>query len=127
MVYYVNHISDLTDFEYVTIIVSLEVMKDKIFQCRYCLNNNSDARRKSFGCKELKENPQPIKHYNQKINCYTCPGNLYDFAVEELLFMQEKFNQGIMPFGGTLMDQPAKFISAMRLIEITRSRLEQEK
>ena len=103
-------------------------MNDKAFQCGVCLEKNSDARRKAYGCKEYREdaNKFPIHHYSQKIIFHTCPGNFYDSSVEGLLFVNEKFNQGIMPFGGTLMQQPAKFIQAMQLIDSVRDRLIKE-
>lgn len=129
MVYYINKISDLSDFEYVSIVTSMEIMGDKnqTYQCNVCLNKSSDARRKRFGCKELREKPIPIINYNQRIDFYTCPGNLYDPSVENLLYIHNKFEQGIMPYGGALMDQPAKFIQAMQLIDAVSSRMSREK
>lgn len=126
MVYYVNKISDLSDFEYISIIIAMEIMRNEVFRCDICSTRAPEARRISFGCKKPSKDPKPIIHYNHRIDCYTCPGNLYEHSVENLLYIHSKFEQGIMPYGGTLMDQPAKFIQSMQLIDAVNSRIKEE-
>lgn len=103
----------------------MEIRRDKSFQCALC--DRSEDAKKGFGCDEIREKAIiPITHYEHRIDFYTCPGNFYTQSVCELLFIKEQFDKGVMPYGGALMEQPAKFIETMRLIDATQIRIEEE-
>ena len=113
--------------EYVKIISTIEILGMKSFQCHHCLNNSNEDIRKGYGCNEIKKKTiLSIKHYGQSIDFYTCPGNYFDFSINELIFVKEQFDKGVMPYGGDLMNQPAKFIEAVKLIDLTQNRLKEE-
>ena len=47
----------------------------------------------------------------------TCPGNFFSQAALYFIELFQRFQTGILPFGGTLTDQPSKLIEIFRTIE----------
>lgn len=47
----------------------------------------------------------------------TCIGNFFDLTVLSLLEMQRQYEKGILPFKGSLAEQPNKVIEAFGVIE----------
>jgi hypothetical protein len=46
-----------------------------------------------------------------------CPANFWSASCQEMVSIYSKFEKGLLPYRGSLMDQPAKFIDAMSIIE----------
>lgn len=62
--------------------------------------------------------PGPTIHnIDNEVFFSKCIGNYYDNVVAGYLSANESFQKGVMPFGGSLFDQPAKIIEAFNVIE----------
>lgn len=46
-----------------------------------------------------------------------CPANYWNASSQELIGIYGKFDKGLLPYKGGIMEQPAKFIEVMDLIE----------
>lgn len=46
-----------------------------------------------------------------------CPGNFYSSAYGQLLDIHRQYRKGVLANPGGLMDQPAKYIDLMNLVE----------
>ena len=51
-----------------------------------------------------------------KINYFHCPARFYSPYWVSIINIHSKFEQGIMPFQGSLLEQPAKIVSVFDLI-----------
>lgn len=123
VIFKINEISDMSELEFIKIVTSMEIMANKTFQCQYCLEKSKQPRRDALGCTVAVDKPLPIVHYSKRIEFKRCPGNFYDQTVESLLYIHDRYMSGILPFGGSLMDQPNKFIQIMQTIDETQSRM----
>lgn len=47
----------------------------------------------------------------------TCPGNFFSFAAIHFVELYSRFKDGLLPYGGTLAEQPSKLIEIFRTIE----------
>lgn len=50
------------------------------------------------------------------VNYSHCPARFYSSYWASFINMQDQFSQGIMPYEGTQLDQPALIVEAMNLI-----------
>lgn len=55
-------------------------------------------------------------HSATKINYQHCPARFYSPYWASVINLHSKYEQGIMPFEGSLFDQPAKIVSVFDLI-----------
>jgi len=53
---------------------------------------------------------------NPRINYKKCIGNEYNGFWASLINYFPKYDKGLLPFDGSIMDQPAKFVEAMGLV-----------
>lgn len=51
------------------------------------------------------------------IQFFTCPGNFWSSAAIGFLEMQIAYEHGVLPFPGSLADQPAKVMDILRVIQ----------
>ena len=47
----------------------------------------------------------------------TCPGNFFSLAALHFVELYSRFKDGVLPYGGTLTEQPSKLIEIFRTIE----------
>ena len=79
--------------------------------------------RKRKGCFDIY--PTPLMSYRpqhsmigyRKINYFKCVSYFYNSACAEWINYLERFKSGIMPFPGSELDQPAKFVELMELVD----------
>lgn len=77
------------------------------------------------------EKPSPkmvanIEYGSLKIVFKRCVGNFYWKPLEDYLRVYELYNAGVIPYPGSLMDQPAKFVELMDLLHNLTQRRERE-
>jgi hypothetical protein len=58
-----------------------------------------------------------VAKYHEYLRYYKCPGSFRSSAAMELLHLHRLFELGQLPYEGGILEQPAKFIEAMRLID----------
>ena len=112
--------------EYVLILASIEaVLEPKKFHCATCLTQygtseklqaKTHLKRKAKGCFDFKTKSFRIDN----IRYNSCVGN-YALPIEYFVESFRLYEKGIMPFEGSLGDQPNKIISIFNLIEIRRT------
>jgi len=60
--------------------------------------------------------PKPI-YIIDPFEFYTCPCNFQNPLINYLLICSDKWEQGVLPYPGSLSEQPAKLIEALILLE----------
>lgn len=58
-----------------------------------------------------------VAKYHEYYSFYRCPGALKTQWALSLIEMHRQWELGVLPFEGGLLQQPAKFVEAMRAIE----------
>ena len=102
-------LSRLTTPEYVGLKATLHAIDHKRFQCDHCPERN----RKAMGCTTI----DSVKSIVKDIEFRTCPGNFWETWALMLLSAHTQNRQGVLPFDGAMMDQPAKIVEAFSVID----------
>ncbi len=89
--------------------------------CHKC----SDAQKQERGCEADSQIPGMWKIGDDEIS--RCPRGLVTIKTIEYLNAYIFFKQGFLPNPGGWLDQPLKFIQAMRVIEAEVMKLKEEK
>jgi len=118
-------VSSLSEYEYVKIMASVEASYEAGFNCTKCVASlkkrkaNAYAKQKAKGCFDFESKKfilgDPFKEKAVKFE--GCVGNYTSLSVNyfaDLFFNSEK---GVLPFKGTLGEQPAKIIEVFQVLE----------
>jgi len=62
----------------------------------------------------------PVAKYKDKIVFYKCPANYYSPYVAELANHARHLENGLLPYSGGLLEQPAKLIELLNLLNSLR-------
>ncbi len=103
-------ISHLTALEAVHLRATLHAIDDERFQCGKCKPSQREAK----WCEKL--SPNVHWEIDSDLRFRKCPGNYYSQVALNWLEMQQAFELGVMPYPGSLADQPNKIIEAFRVI-----------
>lgn len=118
-----NKLNGLSLNEYSALKTTLHVLDNKRFQCGVCLSQYEgrlDAeemlskRRKLEGCFG---DTRPIEYKFDDIKYRTCPGNVFDTSSLFVVDLYRQFQKGILPYPGSLVDQPSKIMEAFNVID----------
>ncbi len=91
-------------------------MTDTQFNCAACLKKNKQQFRDTKkGCN--KQALVDVAKYHEIYTFKRCPGALKSQTYIHLIEQHRQWELGVLPFEGGLLDQPAKYVEAMRLIE----------
>ncbi len=107
--------------------------------CFTCKNKYSGSKErqdllfKQKNCKKIA--PQPSLKYKPEhsmsgsavILYSTCPANFKNIGTTILINHYSKYKTGIMPYSGGIMEQPAKFVEVMDLVQNLIEELETKK
>lgn len=94
---------------------AIEIIYTPKFQCSLCIKKTAPAfREKNMNC--TGKNKTVVRELDE-IKFSRCPGNFYNPGYAHLLDVHRNFRKGVLGFPGGLMDQPAKYIDSMNLIE----------
>lgn len=103
-------------------------MTNPDYQCRLCKTKykRQPVMQKKHqdrkGCFEQKGSPcqQYLPQHNmvgyKKILYYKCPTLFYDRGASFFIDYYHSWTNGIMPYSGTYLEQPAKFVEVMDLV-----------
>ena len=99
------------------------------FQCSPCKRKyrtqpeRDEKNRTRKGCFDIYPSPilayrptHVMKHYS-RINYFRCTAYFYNAAAADWINYLTRYKDGHMPFAGSLMEQPAKFVEAMELVD----------
>lgn len=93
------------------------------FNCGKCIAQHSEDRRNRLkGCSTPIK--MPVAKYKDKIYFYKCPSNFYSAYIAEMMSHARHLENGLLPYAGGLMDQPAKLIELIN--QINGLRMEDE-
>lgn len=116
----------MTTGEYVILLASLEAKLDpKKFHCGTCITQygtserlikKTERKRKTKGCFDFTSKDYRIDNirYNTCIGSYAVP---IDFFIEAFSL----YEKGVLPFNGTISEQPNKIMEIFQLIEVRRT------
>lgn len=123
-------ISRVNNADYIAILATLTAIDNKEkFYCETCLGKYcgrpdekamTQKNRELKGCFGIKKNPihtLSVSEGKDSIKFSTCVGNFFDWTVLSLLEMQRLYDKGILPYPGSLSNQPNKIIEAFTVIE----------
>ena len=107
--------------EYVFLLAALEArLEPKKFNCFKCAasyktEKNKKIKRKSKGCYDYSTKVYRVENILYK----TCIGN-YNTSIDFYLEAFSMYEKGVLPFKGTLANQPNKLIEIFNIIELRR-------
>jgi hypothetical protein len=91
-------------------------MADQAFNCAACLNRyKKDHRDSSKGCNTPAS--RVVAEYQPFYKFRRCPGALKTNAAREIIGMHRLYEQGVLPFNGGFLEQPAKIVEAMGVVD----------
>jgi hypothetical protein len=124
----------LTRRDYIEIVSTYNVMTNQEFDCSKCKvkyprdKDRQHKHQERKGC--FSTYPKPIQRYRgeqgtpmhtaTKINYMRCPAQIYSAYWASFINLQINYENGIMPFSGNSLDQPAKIVEAFNLIHNLR-------
>lgn len=101
-------------------------MKERQFDCGTCLNKwagrtdsaeMTEANRKVKGCWGSTEFLHEIVVPGGRISFKTCVGNLVQDGMFHWIVLHRQFQKGVLPYPGSLSEQPAKVLELFELID----------
>jgi hypothetical protein len=126
LIYCIEVSNNLTTYEYASLLASIEAkLEPKKFNCFSCITQYGNSKRlldkstrarTSKGCFDYTTKQYLLE--NIKYN--TCIGNFVT-NIDYLLDAFVQYEKGIMPFEGSLGNQPSKIISIFNIIEVRRN------
>jgi hypothetical protein len=128
LTYKYNH---ATNYEYAQIVATLEAdfqEHSHMFSCHDCWtqfdHHPGEAKiellhkaQKLKGCRNDRHKPYVFEN----LEFHRCPGNFVGSDVKQLLVQFQNYERGVLPFGGSLGEQPAKIVELFNLINGYRS------
>lgn len=122
----VEKISSLSYKEHVELRSTLHALTNRDFICSQCIgkfNSRADGKamlekvKRTKGC----ETPHSMAVHKivqggTRLNYNSCIGNFFSYSAMHWVGFYSSFEQGVMPFSGGYMDQPAKFIDVMNIV-----------
>lgn len=112
----VERLSHVTVYESAVIRATLHAVDDVRFLCSKC----KPTTRESKGCTSISKN---VRHeLEPDLKFRTCPGNFFSHQTLNFLEMHHQFESGVLPYRGSLGEQPNKIIEIFRVIGLHRSR-----
>lgn len=118
----------MTMNEWVEIRSTLVATEQEKFNCTNCqakYQGRADGEemlakvRANMGCAEVKSHS--VHKIGDEVSFSTCIGNFVKPQIYPLLRAHQMFSQGVMPYAGGLMDQPAKIIEIFGVIDSHRA------
>jgi hypothetical protein len=124
----------LTYREWIELKATLHAIDNREFICGECKSRYrgrqdeaemTEKSRQIKGCYGIAE--RVLHHINREIFFSQCVGNFFNFAAIGFLEMHHQYERGIMPYPGSLSDQPSKIIEIFRIIDAhKRDKIKQE-
>ena len=124
----IKSISTITNKDYAEICSAFVTLTEPKYRCNDCKRKYSSdpikwkKHREHMACNYNAEKP---RHFyrpdynnkgNPKVNYTKCIGNYYGSFWANLINYHPSYDKGLLPFEGSLMNQPAKFVEVMDLV-----------
>lgn len=94
---------------------SIEVIYNSSLQCSKCVTRCDEKYREvRKGCTGKSAFKRPL---TDGVYLTKCMGNFYNQSYGQLLDVHRQFRKGILANTGGLLDQPAKYLDVMNLVE----------
>ncbi len=110
-------LSGVTDSDYLELLTGFEILSEKKWKCEACIKTTDAATRKAVkGC----EGGKQFGIRSGAVEVFRldrCLGNYYTPAVGFWFRAYRMYQNGIMPFEGAMMDQPAKALDVFGVFE----------
>ncbi|TXH09497.1 MAG: hypothetical protein E6R04_07980 [Spirochaetes bacterium] len=106
----VETLSSLTVGEWVYLRSTLHAIDNPRFQCAECPKGSRLAK----ACESI--NPNVVHKIGGELGYHTCIGNFFSQTALNWLELHNKYEQGVLPYPGSLLDQPNKMIEIFRVI-----------
>lgn len=118
----------MTNRDYIEIVSTFMSMSNPIYRCHDCVKRykyEPERRKKletGMACKEAKESfvheyrPDDYESPYPQIRYKSCVGNYYYGKWTGIINTYKKWEDGIFPFSGGYMEQPAKYTDVMSLV-----------
>lgn len=110
-------LSGVTESDYLELLTGYEILTDKKWSCEACVRTTDEATRKSVkGC-------FGGKHFSirsggkEAFTVDRCLGNYYTPSVGAWYRAYRQYQNGLLPFEGALLDQPAKALDVFSVFE----------
>lgn len=122
LVFKIDEISQITHQDFIAIQATLHGLENKRYNCEVCLKgyrgrtNEAEMlqkEREAKACQVIR--PTPFMKIGN-IAYSTCVGNFYSASVVHLLTAFGHYENGIMPYPGSLMEQPSKVIEVFSVM-----------
>lgn len=106
----------MSEKENVHLIATFFTAVDPKYNCATCLLKvKKDVREQKKACNQ--KSKEPVTKYHDIYNFYRCPSNFRLPSYRNLIKLHGLYLQGILPYNGGILEQPAKFIEAMNTID----------
>lgn len=122
-------LSSITDLEWIQLKATLHAVENQELFCDNCLERGkanpaaAEKFRSVRGCESLATQPVFVLD-DGRLKFRRCVGNYVSASVLKWVTVSEQYSRGIMPFQGSLTEQPAKAIELFTAIETWRSELQ---
>lgn len=96
-------------------------LENDAFQCSKCLDRFPgrpemlEKVRIQQGCIDPKS--YVVHKIDDEIFYYRCPGNFFSRSVTSIMELWNSFQNGVLPFEGSLVDQPAKIMEIFGVLD----------
>lgn len=109
-------VSSLSDYEHFQLLANYEILSDKKWQCSSCMKKCLPDFRKVKGCHggrryTLKDGEREAFVVDK------CVGNFWSAGASFWFDQYRHFKAGMLPFPGTVLQQPAKVMEIFAVIE----------
>lgn len=112
----ISCINSIQPNEYASIVATYHYIFDSEFNCNNCKKKYSlSVRNEKKGCAVKK--PTNFIKYDDILSFSKCPSNFYSPLYANFIDMFSLFSQGVLPFEGGLLDQPAKIVDIFKMVE----------
>lgn len=130
-----NSVTNRDYFEIVSTFITMTQPKYRCSDCKLKYKAKFKQQQEFMACNYVAKTPRhgytPEFHNksNPKIIYNKCIGNYYNGFWSSIINSSKQYDNGIMPFSGGIMDQPAKFVEVMNLVHnlISENELENQR
>lgn len=105
-------LSGLNNDEYLALLAGYEIIIDPVkWSCERCIRSTLPDQRKAKGC------AGGVTYTLETFSVKKCIGNLYKPWVVQWYGLFQHFKNGVMPFRGSILEQPAKAMEIFNIFQ----------
>jgi len=127
----IDEISSVTNEEWVRLKATLKAVEDDRFVCSQCQLKDKhlpDYKERNHRLRESKAcfsvSKVQYHHIDNEIGFHTCIGNFYSETCHQWISIYDNYARGVLPFPGSLMEQPTKAMEIFRIVDDYKVRKE---